>query len=767
MVTAVKIKDDSELGRTRMPAVEVDRRRMVRAHNPVLTAAHPTGVLTVGNGDIALSVDISGLQTFPAFHELVPDPHRTVRDGLSGLPPQRERAYGPDDFQIPLRTQSTWGWYRTRTTRELSLDDAATAYETPRGSVRYLDRMGLQRAADPIAGELEPGAWFQFNPRRAHLGRLALVRADGAPLDDPRLIRDARTELDLWSGSVRAEYTIEGEPVTVTTVADPEAHRFAARVDSPLLRRGYGIGWVFDPQPDDLATFELPPTESTTWTRHGARHWTALRAVEDARYGVDVVTTGTLRPVGEDAVVAVAEPGTGDGAHNGAHNGMDDDTVEIVVTLHPGAGARHRADVVRGSGVGPTFAQVRDDAAAWWEGYWRTGAAVNLAGSTDPRAHELERRIVLSQYLTAVNGAGTTPPAETGLTYSTWSGKFHLEMHWWHGAHFPLWGRGHLLERSLGWYHDALPAAVETARRQGYRGARWPKQTDPSARESPSGIGVFLLWQQPHVVHLLELLRLEGRDEGFLREHYPLVEATAEFMADVVEERDGRYALGPPLIPAQESYLAGRATNTNPTFELAYWSWALRVANEWRERLGLPVRADWQRVSARMCAPTILADGTYAALESPPWLVREDHPSMLMALGWLPDTALIDPDVMAATLDAVWQRWDLQTSWGWDYPVLAMTAARLGDVGRALDGLLLPSPKNEFLPNGHNPQLPGFLSLYLPANGGLLAAVAHVVAAIDRGAEVPDGWRITAEGFAAPSRTPEPVATTVRPLTAG
>jgi hypothetical protein len=718
-----------------MPATKLDRRRTVRAHNPVLTTAHPTGVLTVGNGDIALSVDVSGLQTFPAFHELVPDPRRVVRDGLSGLPPQRERAYDPDDFQIPLRTQSTWGWYRTGTTRELSLRDAVTRYETARGSVPYLDRMGLQRAADPIPEELEPGAWFQLNPRRAHLGRLALVRTRGAtPLDGPRLIRDARTELDLWSGRVQASYTIEGEPVAVTTVADPEAHRFAARVVSPLLRRGYGVAWVFDTQPDDLAGFELPLKESTLWTQRGERRWTALRGVESTSYGVDVVTTGVLRDVGGgDAVVAVADEGPEDGA------------VEIVVTLFPGATAP------RETGVAPAFAQVRDDAAAWWESYWESGAAVSLAGSTDPRAHELERRIVLSQYLTAVNGAGTTPPAETGLTYNTWSGKFHLEMHWWHGAHFPLWGRGHLLERSLGWYHDALPAAAETARRQGYRGARWPKQTDPSAQESPSAIGVFLLWQQPSVIHLLELLRQEGRDETFLREHYPLVEATAEFMADVVEERDGRYALVPPLIPAQESYLAGRATNTNPTFELAYWSWALRVANEWRERLGLPPRADWQRVSRGMSTPTVLPDGTYAALESPPQLVREDHPSMLMALGWLPDTALVDPDIMAATLDAVWRDWNLQTSWGWDYPVLAMTAARLGDVGRALDGLLLPSPKNEFLPNGHNPQIPGFLSLYLPSNGGLLAAVAHIVAAIDRGAYVPDGWCITAEGSTAPS----------------
>jgi len=218
-------------------------------------------------------------------------------------------------------------------------------------------------------------------------------------------------------------------------------------------------------------------------------------------------------------------------------------------------------------------------------------------------------------------------------------------------------------------------------------------------------------------------------------------------MADVVAERNGSFTLPPPLIPAQESYLAERETTADPTFELAYWSWALAVANTWRERLGLAEDPRWRRVSEGMRSPTVLDDGTYAAVATPPFLVRKDHPSMLMAYGWLPPTELIDPSIMSATLDSVWEHWDLQSSWGWDYPVMAMTAARLGDLSRAIDGLLMPSPKNVYLNNGHNPQMPGFLSLYLPANGGLLAATAHLVAAHCDGAALPPGWSIVAEGF--------------------
>jgi hypothetical protein len=47
---------------------------------------------------------------------------------------------------------------------------------------------------------------------------------------------------------------------------------------------------------------------------------------------------------------------------------------------------------------------------------------VDLSGSRDPRAMELERRIVLSQYQTAIQCAGSLPPQETGLTCNSWFG---------------------------------------------------------------------------------------------------------------------------------------------------------------------------------------------------------------------------------------------------------------------------------------------------------------------------------------------------------
>ena len=92
----------------------------------------------------------------------------------------------------------------------------------------------------------------------------------------------------------------------------------------------------------------------------------------------------------------------------------------------------------------PTFAQTKTAAMKHWNRFWSTGGAIDLSGSKDPRWHELERRVVLSQYLTATQSSGSWPPAETGLFGSAmWGGRFHMEMVWWHLAHFanPNWRR--------------------------------------------------------------------------------------------------------------------------------------------------------------------------------------------------------------------------------------------------------------------------------------------------------------------------------------
>jgi hypothetical protein len=143
----------------------------------------------------------------------------------------------------------------------------------------------------------------------------------------------------------------------------------------------------------------------------------------------------------------------------------------------------------------PSFDETTSNSGEKWGGYWMSGGAIDFSACTDSQTDELERRIVLSQYLTKIQCSGSMPPQETGLTFNSWYGKFHLEMHWWHAVHFALWGRPELLENSMGWYFDNLENARMIANRQGYEGVRWQKMTSIDGKSSPSNVGEFLVWQ--------------------------------------------------------------------------------------------------------------------------------------------------------------------------------------------------------------------------------------------------------------------------------
>ena len=97
------------------------------------------------------------------------------------------------------------------------------------------------------------------------------------------------------------------------------------------------------------------------------------------------------------------------------------------------------------------------------------------------------------------------------------------------------------------------------------------------------------------------------------------------------------------------------------------------------------------------------------------------------------------------------KEWNWADTWGWDYPMTAMTAARLGETEIAVNTLLLDTPKNNYVISGHNYQRPN-LPLYLPGNGGLLYAVAMMAGGWKDSPKVanagfPNNWKVKSEGF--------------------
>ena len=399
----------------------------------------------------------------------------------------------------------------------------------------------------------------------------------------------------------------------------------------------------------------------------------------------------------------------------------------------------------------PVVADVFDESAREWQSFWQSGAVIDLSGSKDPRWIELERRIVLSQYLMKVNEAGSLPPQESGLVNNGWYGRFHFEMIWWHGVHYALWNRWPLLEKSLTVYQNYLSTSRERAGRQGYKGARWPKCTADFDREWPHIIHATLIWQQPHPIYFADLdYRLHPTRET-LEKWEPIITATADFMADYAhyDEAQDRYVLGPPVFIVSENTVP--ETTINPAFELGYWRYGLRMAAEWRKRLSLPVDAKWEDVLAKL-APLPVEDGLYVTHEGIRNMWSDfafEHPALIGTYGMLPGDG-VDTEILARTLDKITSTWNFDRTWGWDFPMLAMAAARCGKREQAVDFLLHPAGGFQFDEHG---LATGGPFPYLPSNGALLTAVAMMAAGWDGSTgEAPgfprDGsWGVKTEGF--------------------
>ena len=154
----------------------------------------------------------------------------------------------------------------------------------------------------------------------------------------------------------------------------------------------------------------------------------------------------------------------------------------------------------------PSCTETKTACGARWEKHWSTGGAIDLSASKDPRWKELERRIVLSQYLMAAMSAGSWPSSENGLMgIDAWRGQFHMEMVWWHLAHYALWDRWNQAEKAMRCYQRFTPAARELAAQLGYKGLKWQKSVGPEGRSAPWVGNQVLLWKQPHPIFFAEL----------------------------------------------------------------------------------------------------------------------------------------------------------------------------------------------------------------------------------------------------------------------
>ncbi len=701
----------------------IDRKELVSSHDPVLEEIDRESALTVGNGEFAFTADITGMQTLYEEYDV-----------------------------LPLCTMSQWGWHTKPVSSErygYTLKDLVmTEYDVCDGR-----HVGYPQKEFP--GNEEVYQWLRKNPHRLNLARIGFLYK-GEKIR-PEQLTDIHQELKLYEGILESRFKLDGIPCRVQTACHNQGKdQLGFLVESPALSDGSLTVEICFPygSPDitgsDWEAKELHSTEILERTEYGLL---LKRQLDRDSYFAAVSSNGEIREqllkhtlivkaqgsILELAAAFYEKESTARENYarecaaeesNVKENGTEESAVEGGNTKESGKrGNAVKADTIM-KRPAEIVSEIMEASRRGWKDFWEKGGIIRLNQSRDKRAWELERRIILSQYLMAVNSSGSTPPQETGLTCNSWYGKMHLEMYLWHCAWLPLWNHCDLLERSLKWYKEHLPEARENARRNGYKGARWPKMIAVEGIDCPSSIAPLLVWQQPHIIYMMEMQYRNEKSRAFLEEYWQVVEETAQFMTDFVvwNEEHGCYDIPAPVIPVQECHK--EIDTVNPAFEIEYWRVTLRIAAEWAKRLDKLPDAGWLEVAEHMAELTVDGD-VYLAHEKCPdtfTAFNRDHPSMLGAYGLI-GSDRIDTEIMRNTLHLVEKCWQYPTLWGWDFALMAMTAVRLDEPELAIRLLLKDTLKNCYLASGNNMQISRKdLPLYLPGNGSLLLAAAIMTA---------------------------------------
>ena len=674
----------------------IDREAVVKRHRVCTTGTLLKSPAQVGNGKFAFGMDITGLQTF-----------------------------------VPFNTLSDWSWHSFPLPEGMRAEDyRPVAVETHGKKIAY----ELRNPDQPELSE-----WLTKNPHRYNLGRIGfrLLREDGTEAREIDL-GNARQEIDLWTGVVYSRFELNRKEVKVRTVCHPDKDMIGVSIESELLNDGNMSIYLDFPYPDGryfkhyIGRYDTISGHTSTFEKLAPNSVRITRTMDDTHYYATLDWTGpaTFSRESEKAHTFLLQP-------------RHTSTFSFTCCFSP----EPVADVTE------PVASIERKSAASWEKYWRSGAAVDLSGSKDPRWLELERRIVLSQYLMRANESGLFPPQESGLVNNGWFGRFHFEMIWWHGVHYGLWNRMECFDNYLNVYKDFMPKALERAKSEGRSGARWPKCTGNFNREWPGSAHAYLIWHEPHPIYFAEMQYRQKPAPETLEKWKDVVLNTADYMADYLfyDKKTKQYVLGPPVVVVSEN--TDPLQTINPIFELGYFRYGLRTALEWADRLGLSEKRTkkWKEVLSKM-APLPVADGVYTTYEGIPDMWTKytyEHPALTGVYGMLPGDG-VDLPTFKHTLEKVCKEWQFNRIWGWDFPMMAMAAARTGQPALAIDMLMHPSAGFQFDEHG---LATGGPFPYFPSNGALLTAVAMMCGGWDGSeGEAPgfpkDGsWTVRYEGF--------------------
>lgn len=273
----------------------------------------------------------------------------------------------------------------------------------PRLVTNVTDGQRLVQYNQPNSAEAQISQWLISNPHRINLGRTGLL-LNGKELAEHDLTNKSQYT-DLFTGGIYSTFHINNTLVSIQTYADPNSDSFGFTIESVLLSHG-ALSVFFDyPYASDADKFDDPfvgiwnaTTNHTTVLQTRGKSWAQVEHTLDATTYYNTIEW-------QGAPANVSGPLAGTHRYILQPSGPQK-SISFASTYTPGPTTVYPA----------SFPQIKTASSFWWQSYWRAGAFMDLSGTYNDDAIELQRRTILSQYYLAINNAGIDPPQESGLT---------------------------------------------------------------------------------------------------------------------------------------------------------------------------------------------------------------------------------------------------------------------------------------------------------------------------------------------------------------
>ena len=345
----------------------------------------------------------------------------------------------------PFPILSSWAWKNDTLPPNRTIDDILSyrgAKLKDAGGVdrQYMFQDGVHE--DPVDAAPDLMQWLIANPNRVDLGRVGIVLVDsyedagevGTSLREVEegMVTNSRQTLDLWSGTAQSNFTLEAETVAVRTVVAEgrvtmgsaneifkPVDTISIEISSALLaRNGTRIGIFLDfPWSDGSQKFKAPFV-GTYAANTTSLHQTKLTLFEDGKTSLSnsddpvraqithtLVDSTFVTSLAGDLIITRPDPN--------AHRYIVLPSLENATTFRLSISHHLLLETARRStpvpDALPKFEKALAISSASLQDYWTSSAFIDMVSSpfaTDPRADELQRRVILSRYLMRINAGG-------------------------------------------------------------------------------------------------------------------------------------------------------------------------------------------------------------------------------------------------------------------------------------------------------------------------------------------------------------------------